>query len=375
VTVEQILKSTFGFDAFRGVQEQVVSRVIVGEPTLAVMPTGAGKSLCYQLPALVRDGTAQCLAADRADATRSARPTRSDRAASLTSADGDRGAVIERFSGPSTCAMQPEQATTDAFRQLAEHARLALIAIDEAHYVSEWGHDFRPDPINSALLNDHEDVPRLALTATDARTRADILSSLASSGRAGGSRLRPAEHPLPCAAARRHRRPARHGRQPSRPRIVYAPSRDKAEKIAEQLTGSGRPACYHAGLEPQVRSAASGVRAVGRYGDGGDGRLQDGHRQARRALRHHAGIPKSIEAYYQEAGRAGRTASRPRPGCSGPRTISPGRGGGSRPRSGRARALERERLNALADSSKPRPPGDPAPPFRRSRARPVRKLR
>src|SRR4051812_31461176 len=181
---QAILKQTFGFEHFRGVQEQVIARVLGGSHTLAVMPTGAGKSLCYQLPALARDGTALVISpliALMHDQIRSAQAI-GIRAASLTSADGDREATIERLrSGElDLLYVAPERATGDSFRRLIATVPLALIAIDEAHCVSEWGHDFRPDYRQlKGLLDAHPQVPRLALTATaDARTRADILAQL-----------------------------------------------------------------------------------------------------------------------------------------------------------------------------------------------------
>jgi ATP-dependent DNA helicase RecQ len=179
-----ILKQTFGFDHFRGVQEQVISRVLAGKHTLAVMPTGAGKSLCYQLPALVLPGTALVISpliALMHDQIRSADAI-GIRAASLTSADSDRERTVERFrSGElDLLYVAPERATLDGFRRLIDRVDIALIAIDEAHCVSEWGHDFRPDYRKlKPLLDDHSEVPRLALTATaDRRTRADILAQL-----------------------------------------------------------------------------------------------------------------------------------------------------------------------------------------------------
>ena len=316
MTPEHILKQTFGFDSFRGVQADVVARVMAGKHTLAVMPTGAGKSLCYQLPALARDGTALVISpliALMHDQIRSADAT-GIRAASLTSADANRDDTIKRFRAGDLDLLYvaPERATTDSFRQLIEHEKLALIAIDEAHCVSEWGHDFRPDYRKlKALLNDNEDVPRLALTATaDARTRADILAQLGIPDDgliiAGFDRPNIRYHVRPRDGIGAQLKTLLAG-QPG-PGIVYVQSRDKAEKIAEQIAATGRPStAYHAGLEPQVRARnqAAFVRseemviaatvAFGMGIDKPDVRLVA-----------HAGVPKSIEAYYQETGRAGR---------------------------------------------------------------------
>ncbi|MEO7654882.1 MAG: DNA helicase RecQ [Sphingomicrobium sp.] len=316
MTPGQILKSTFGFDAFRGVQEQVVARVIGGEHTLAVMPTGAGKSLCYQLPALIRDGAALVISpliALMHDQIRSAESL-GIRAASLTSADSDRDATVRRLRAGELDLLYvaPERATSEGFRRLIGERPLALIAIDEAHCVSEWGHDFRPDyRLLRPLLDAHADVPRLALTATaDARTRADILAQLGipQDGLIVAGFDRP--------NIRYHVRP-RDGiggqlkamtTSIAGAGIVYAPSRDKAEKIAEQLAAVGRPALpYHAGLEPQIRARNQAafvqseemvMAATVAFGMGID--KPDVRFVA------HAGIPKSIEAYYQETGRAGR---------------------------------------------------------------------
>ena len=311
-----LLKQTFGFDHFRGVQEQVIERVMRGEHTLAVMPTGAGKSLCYQLPALARTGTALVvspLIALMHDQIRSADAV-GIRAASLTSADRDRDHTAERFRSGSLDLLYvaPERATTAAFRKLLGETPLALIAIDEAHCVSEWGHDFRPDYRQlRGLLDDHADIPRLALTATaDARTRADILAQLGIPD--DGLIVAGFDRPN----IRYHVRPRdRVGDQLRElalrqlgPGIVYAPSRDKAERIAEQLAATGRAALpYHAGLDAQVRAHNQSafvrsedmvIAATIAFGMGID--KPDVRFVA------HAAIPKSIEAYYQETGRAGR---------------------------------------------------------------------
>jgi ATP-dependent DNA helicase RecQ len=355
----EILKRVFGFSEFRGVQERVIERVMRGEPTLAVMPTGAGKSLCYQLPALARDGTALVISpliALMHDQIRSAE-TMGIRAASLTSADSDRERTIERFRAGELDLLYvaPERATTEGFERLLDGAPLALIAIDEAHCVSEWGHDFRPDyRLLRPLLDRRPDVPRLALTATaDARTRADILAQLGIPK--DGLVIAGFDRPN----IRYHVRP-RDGiggqlkqllaDQPG-PGIVYAPSRDKAERLAEQLAATGRPALpYHAGLDAGVRARnqAAFVRseemvmvATIAFGMGID--KPDVRFVA------HAGIPKSIEAFYQETGRAGRDGE-PAEGWlfwSGEdfalarrrieQEVEPAR-----------RASERERLNALA---------------------------
>jgi ATP-dependent DNA helicase RecQ len=311
-----ILKTTFGFDSFRGVQEQVVDRVLAGQHTLAVMPTGAGKSLCYQLPALIRDGTALVISpliALMHDQIRSARAT-GIRAASLTSADADREHTLQRLKDGELDLLYvaPERATGESFRRLIGRTALSLIAIDEAHCVSEWGHDFRPDYRQlRALLDDHGEIPRLALTATaDARTRADILAQLGIP--ADGLIIAGFDRPN----IRYHVRP-RDGisaqlkflaGQQSGAGIIYAPSRDKAERIAEQMATANRPAvAYHAGLEPSLRARNQAafvasedmvIAATVAFGMGID--KPDVRFVA------HAGIPKSIEAYYQETGRAGR---------------------------------------------------------------------
>jgi ATP-dependent DNA helicase RecQ len=314
--IAQLLHDRFGFSHFRGVQEAVVERAVAGQHTLAVMPTGSGKSLCYQLPALARHGTAiviSPLIALMQDQVRSADGF-GFRAAALTSASDDPRGIRDalRDGRLDLLYVAPERATTEDFGRLLQEADIALFAIDEAHCVSEWGHDFRPDyRLLLHLLDQHREVPRLALTATaDKRTRADILVQLGIPQEglilAGFDRPNIRYHVRP-----RDGLPAQLKallkEQPG-PGIVYATSRAATEKLAEQMASGGRQAlAYHAGLEPKVRQRNQAafvasedlvMAATIAFGMGID--KPDVRFVA------HAGIPKSIEAYYQETGRAGR---------------------------------------------------------------------
>ena len=314
--LHEILRRTFGYAGFRGQQEAVIGRVMRGEHTLALMPTGAGKSLCYQIPALARAGTAiviSPLIALMHDQIRSAHAA-GIRAASMTSADADNAATANalRNGELDLLYVAPERASTEGFQNLLERTRIALFAIDEAHCVSEWGHDFRPDyRALRPVLDRFPDVPRLALTATaDQATRADVLRQLgipddglivagfdrpniryAITPRNNGSRqITDLLQRLPGAG------------------IVYAPSRKQTEDLAAQIARTGREAgFYHAGLDPQRRAAVQAqfvasenmvMVATIAFGMGID------KPDVRFVI--HAGLPKSIEAYYQETGRAGR---------------------------------------------------------------------
>ena len=313
----ECLHATFGFNAFRGVQDQVVDRVLAGQSTLAVMPTGAGKSLTYQLPAVMLPGTCVVvspLIALMHDQLRSA-AANGIRAASLTSADMDREATIERFRRGELDLLYvaPERASQPHFRELLSQAPVTLFAIDEAHCVSEWGHDFRPDyRLLRPLLDHFGDIPRLALTATaDAHTRADILAQLGIPE--AGLIIAGFDRPNIRYVVNHRDNPVRQivalmAQQPG-PGIVYAQTRKKVEDLADKLAAAtGRTVLpYHAGLDPQVRAANQAafvasedtvIVATVAFGMGID--KPDVRFVA------HAGVPKSIEAYYQETGRAGR---------------------------------------------------------------------
>ena len=313
-TPSDVLHRIFGFPEFRGQQEQVVSRVLAGQRTLAIMPTGAGKSLCYQLPAVIMDGT--CIVISPLIALMHDQMRAADavgiRAATLTSADDNRAETISRFRAGELDLLYvaPERASGQEFRTLLRETKIALFAIDEAHCVSEWGHDFRPDyRLLRPLLDDFAEVPRLALTATaDTHTRDDIAEQLGiprdgvmvagfdrpniryTAEAAPNSGIAALVKSLPGAG------------------IVYAQTRDRTEKIAAQITETGRKALYyHAGMEPQTRARAQAefvssedmvMVATVAFGMGID------KPDVRFVV--HAGLPKSIESYYQESGRAGR---------------------------------------------------------------------
>ncbi len=313
----ETLRELFGFSDFRGRQAEVVSRVLKGASTLAVMPTGAGKSLTYQLPAAMLEGTCVVISpliALMHDQLRSARAN-GIRAATLTSADSDWRETMDAYRAGQLDLLYvaPERASQPAFCDLLTAAPIALFAIDEAHCVSEWGHDFRPDYRQLRPLMDRfDDVPRLALTATaDEATRADILAQLGIPE--GGLIVAGFDRPNIRYTVRHRDNPVRQLTQlmadnPG-PGIVYAPTRKKVEDIAAKLAAAtGREVLpYHAGLDPQVRADHQArfvasedmvIVATIAFGMGID--KPDVRFVA------HASVPKSIEAYYQETGRAGR---------------------------------------------------------------------
>ena len=316
-TARDELRRLFGFAEFRGRQDDVIARVLAGGSTLAVMPTGAGKSLTYQLPATMLEGTCVVISpliALMHDQLRAARAN-GIRAATLTSADADWRETLDAFRAGELDLLYvaPERASQQGFRDLLGSAKLALFAVDEAHCVSEWGHDFRPDYRQlRPLMEAFSHVPRLALTATaDAHTRADILTQLGipEEGLVVAGFDRPNIRYAIRARDSLPRQLADLCMQQPGPGIVYAPTRRKVEQLAEQLaSATGRPVLpYHAGLPAEVRAANQAafvssedmvMVATIAFGMGID--KPDVRFVA------HAGTPKSIEAYYQETGRAGR---------------------------------------------------------------------
>ncbi|WP_449446394.1 DNA helicase RecQ [Thermomonas brevis] len=318
-TALDTLRHVFGYDRFRGEQGQIVEHVREGGDALVLMPTGGGKSLCYQLPALLRDGTGIvvspliALMQDQVDALRQL----GVRAAFLNSSlDGAEAAQVERrfLAGElDLLYVAPERLLTPRFLSLLEQARIALFAIDEAHCVSQWGHDFRPEYRQLALLHERwPDVPRIALTATaDAPTRREIVDRLAlDDARQFVSSFDRPNIRYTVAARDDGRRQLFDvlDRHPGESGIVYCLSRRKVDATAELLAQRGVPAlAYHAGLDAATRAERQrrflredGIVMVATIAFGMGIDKPDVRFVA------HLDLPKSLEGYYQETGRAGR---------------------------------------------------------------------
>jgi len=317
---QEILQSTFGYDDFRHAQQDIIQELLDGHDALVLMPTGGGKSLCYQIPALVRDGTAIvvspliALMQDQVDALQQL----GINAAYLNSSlnlEQAREVEQQLVNGElQLLYVAPERLLNSHFLSLLDRCHLALFAIDEAHCVSQWGHDFRPDYQQLKLLHErYPSIPRIALTATaDQRTRDEIIVQLqlADARVFINSFDRPNIH----YAISEGNNPKQRlwtflqDNHPDDAGIVYCLSRKKVEATAEWLAEQGRLALpYHAGLPQQVRQQnqqrflrEEGVIIVATIAFGMGIDKPDVRFVA------HLSLPKSIEAYYQETGRAGR---------------------------------------------------------------------
>jgi ATP-dependent DNA helicase RecQ len=315
-----LLQTVFGYPAFRGQQGEIVDHVSGGGDALVLMPTGGGKSLCYQIPALVRDGVGVvvspliALMQDQVDALAEVGVRAAFLNSTQTYEESQRIERLVRTGEIDLVYVAPERLMTERCLNLFQASKIALFAIDEAHCVSQWGHDFRPEYIKLSVLHEQfPDVPRIALTATaDQQTRAEIVHRLQlgdamqfvssfdrpniryqivekGNGRKQLLDFITTEHGGDCG-------------------IVYCLSRKKVEETAEFLNENGvRAMAYHAGMDHAKRSAnqAKFLReenivmcatiAFGMGIDKPDVRFVC-----------HLDLPKSIEGYYQETGRAGR---------------------------------------------------------------------
>ncbi len=315
------LQSVFGYQAFRNHQAEIVEQLINGGDALVLMPTGGGKSLCFQIPALVRDGTAIvvspliALMQDQVDALRQNGVNAACLNSSLSGAEAN---DVERqlLNGElDLLYVAPERLMMPRMQGLLERARIALFAIDEAHCVSQWGHDFRPEYIQLSVLHERfPHIPRIALTATaDERTQQEIIQRLGleharlfnNGFDRPNIRYRIAENN---GNAREQLLRFIRNEHDGDAGIVYCLSRKRVDETAHWLSSKGLKALpYHAGLSNEVRQQHQSrflrddgiiIVATIAFGMGID--KPDVRFVA------HLNLPKSIEAYYQETGRAGR---------------------------------------------------------------------
>jgi ATP-dependent DNA helicase RecQ len=320
----KLLRDVFGFPAFRANQEEVCRAAVAGRDLLLVMPTGSGKSLCYQLPALARGGTALVISPlialmEDQVAKLAVLGLKVARIHSGLDRGASRQACMDYLNGSvQFLFIAPERLRVPGFPEMLSKRRLALIAIDEAHCISQWGHDFRPDyrmlgKHLPALRAGDNDCPVLALTATATPTvQADITEQLGMKApekfihgfRRDNLSIEVVETPVPMRAqivCGLLKDPTR------RPAIIYAQSRKQSEAIAEALSHQVRAAAYHAGLDSDRRERVQTafqnrelevVVATIAFGMGID------KADIRTVI--HAGLPATLEGYYQEIGRAGR---------------------------------------------------------------------
>ncbi|MEU4556059.1 ATP-dependent DNA helicase RecQ [Micromonospora violae] len=315
-----VLGRVFGYDAFRGFQQDVIDHVVAGGDALVLMPTGGGKSLCYQIPALVRDGVAVvvspliALMQDQVDAL-TAVGVRAGFLNSTQTLDARRRVEAAFVAGElDLLYLAPEALGVRSTLALLDRGRIALFAIDEAHCVSQWGHDFRPDYLALSMLHERwPQVPRIALTATaTSATRTEIATRLklddARHFVASFDRPNIQYRIVPKREPRKQLLTLLRDEHPGDAGIVYCLSRASVDKTAEFLTANGVAALpYHAGLDAGTRAAnqqrflrEDGLVMVATIAFGMGIDKPDVRFVA------HLDLPKSVEGYYQETGRAGR---------------------------------------------------------------------
>jgi len=321
--LHQALKKYFGFDGFIGLQEVVIKSILDGNNTFCIMPTGGGKSLCYQLPALLKEGTAIvvspliALMKNQVDAIRGV--SENQGIAHVLNSSLTKGEIRQVMSDiengiTKLLYVAPESLTKDEYTEFLKNQNISFVAVDEAHCISEWGHDFRPEYRNLRnIINEIDDVPIIGLTATATeKVEEDILKTLrmtdAKTFKASFNRpnlfydVRPKTKEVEKDIIRFVRKYA------GKSGIIYCLSRKKVEEIAEVLQVNGIKAVpYHAGLDAKTRSRHQDmflmeeidvVVATIAFGMGID-------KPDVRFVIHHD-MPKSLESYYQETGRAGR---------------------------------------------------------------------
>ncbi|MEU7754742.1 DNA helicase RecQ [Micromonospora sp. NPDC049101] len=315
-----VLRRVFGYDAFRGFQQQVIDHVVTGGDALVLMPTGGGKSLCYQIPALVREGVAVvvspliALMQDQVDAL-TAVGVRAGFLNSTQTLDARRRVEAAFVAGElDLLYLAPEALGTRTTLALLDRGRISLFAIDEAHCVSQWGHDFRPDYLALSMLHERwPQVPRIALTATaTSATRTEIATRLklddARHFVASFDRPNIQYRIVPKREPRKQLLALLRDEHPGDAGIVYCLSRASVDKTAEFLVANGVAALpYHAGLDAATRAAnqqrflrEDGLVMVATIAFGMGIDKPDVRFVA------HLDLPKSVEGYYQETGRAGR---------------------------------------------------------------------
>ena len=318
--IRRVLERTFGYSGFRGQQEEVIRHMVDGGDCLVLMPTGGGKSLCYQIPGIVREGTGVvvspliALMRDQVEALRQLGVRAACLNSSLSYLEVLEAEAAVRAGKLDLLYVAPERLLGERTLNLLAEARLSLFAIDEAHCVSQWGHDFRPEYLQLSALGEHfPDVPRIALTATaDELTRREIVDRLGLRGApvfvSGFDRPNIRYSVVPKNNARAQFRRFLDRRHRGDAGIVYCLSRKKVDATAEWLQAEGVDALpYHAGLGAAERrrnqdrfQREEGVVMVATiaFGMGID--------KSNVRFVAHLDLPKSIEAYYQETGRGGR---------------------------------------------------------------------